>query len=367
IPWTRFGAVLVVVTAVVVGALGATQATAVVSLWRGRSGGAGEVHDPPSRGRRHTAWALPAAGGLTLVGALYLLLPWADLRPVSLLDPDTLSRRQELTERGRSLLERSAHAHGLEAISRKKTATIVATDEWPGGSPWWPVPAQRFEAVRRLGTFTSQVELLEGPRAGEIHGLQSWQPYRRPPGATSVEPVDSSPLASFYLPTLQYFDELPFRLLEAPIVVDAGPKELGSKTFDRLFVTWGDEAPHARDDQYEIWIDPDTHRIAKAYYTVREAPAFSPALLAPLMRFAGVGTMHYSDYRDVEGVLMPFVQTVTLGSPEDHPSEAPGEFFHRLTVESIRFDAADPASLEVLSGLAPPAAHKLRLDAPGRP
>ena len=136
-------------------------------------------------------------------------------------------------------------------------AEVVALDEWAGASGWWETPRQRFRARRLLGTFTSQVELLDGAGRGATWGIQSWAPYRVAAGGGEPRFLDADPAIEFYLPTLHYFDELPFRLLAAEIVLDAGPASLGGRNYDRVFVTWGDAAPHREHDQYELWIDRD--------------------------------------------------------------------------------------------------------------
>ena len=53
------------------------------------------------------------------------------------------------------------------------------------------------------------------------------------------------------------------------------------------------------------------------------------------MRWA-TGTMHFSDYRDVENIQIPFEMTVTLG-PEDE------SYIHGMQIESVEFDTVPKA------------------------
>jgi hypothetical protein len=234
---------------------------------------------------------------------------------------------------------------------------IVATDTWAAErSAWWPGNPQRFRARRLLGTFTSSVELLDGPRAGEVWGIQSWRPYRRArPGAPATF-IDADPAIEFYLPTLHYFDELPLRLLGAEIVADAGPAELDGRTFDRVFVTWGSALPHAEHDQYLLWIDPRTSLLALATYTVRDGASMSSAAMRPLVRAMGVGSIYFDDYRAIEGATLPFRQTVVIGPPKQ--AAVPSAWFHQLLVDSVELEAFEASSLQPDSGLPEPADRK---------
>jgi len=361
--WTRTGAALVLLVAAATAALGTFQAVAVVTLWRSRHDG--DVDDPRPVGRPRLARRLRRGAALLgfavgLLGGLYALLPWADLRSPEVRRPAAAADDSTAAERGRELLVAMARAHGLEALAGRRTMEVVARDEWAGRSPWWPAPAQRLRAERLLGTFTSRVELLDGPQAGEIRGIQSWQAYRQASSEAARELVADDPAMTFYLPTLQYFDELPFRLLEATVVRDAGPAELRGRRFRRLFVTWEKALPHARHDQYELWLDADTDRLEKVTYTVRDAASLARPWMRPLMRTAAIGTMHYGVYRSIDGVLVAFRQVVTLGTAADTPASLEESFFHRLTLESASFDTVEVATLRSIAGLDAPGDTKPR-------
>jgi hypothetical protein len=126
----------------------------------------------------------------------------------------------------------------------------------------------------------------------------------------------------------------------------------------RVLATWGSLAPHAAHDQYELWINPASRRIEKVVYTLREAEIFAPLTLRPLARAKGVGTMHYEDYREVGGVLLPWKQTVTFGRAEEAPERMDEEFAHRIVVESVSFDAIDAAHLTPDASLPDPGDDK---------
>lgn len=301
----------------------------------------------PTRRKTLVRWGLRLGLAVATVGVLALLvsafLPWADLRTPAVRER---GGQEEAQARGRALLEAAARRHGLEAWRARRTMEVVAVDRWTGSSAWWPEPAQRFRARRLLGSFTSQVELLGGPLDGEVWGIQSWSPYKIG-GDGEVHFLETDDAIEFYLPTLHYFDELPFRLLRAELVTDAGPAELGGRTYDRVFVTWGNLEPHAEHDAYVVWIGRESGLVEKVAYTVRDAVPLAPPWMRGLARLLGVGTMHYDDFHTVDGVVLPFLQTVTLFGPERATEPVSDNYFHQLVVEEVRFDSFDPSLLVV--------------------
>ena len=269
---------------------------------------------------------------------VWLGCSWADLRPREVRRAD-VGELLEREARGRARLEAVAKAHGLAAYASHQTLTVEATDRWNGSGTLWPGDVQEFRADRVLGTFTSRVTLVGGKEDGEIWGIQDWRPYRGEPAVFQ----EDDPSVTFYLPTLQYLDELPFRLLTAEHVLDAGRSKSGH---DRLFVTWADLPAHKDADHYVVYVDPETSRIDRVTYTIREAREFSPWVLRGAMKALAVGTIHLRDLREVDGVWLAFDQIITLGDGEKtRPPEE--RVFHRLEVHRARFDEVPVSRMQV--------------------
>jgi len=295
------------------------------------------TRDTGRRRQRFVALASMGLGGF----ALTLGTGHADLRTEAVRNPSRDSER-----RGRELVERLAERHGLAAWKRHRTMEVLARDSWPGGGPWWPEAKQRFRTQALLGTFTSRAELLDGRGRGELWGLQAWAPYKRK-AAETVPVFLSKPdrAITFYLPTLQYFNELPFRLRSAPIVRYAGEARHRGRSYHRAFVTWGGPEPRPEHDQYVLWIDEATGLLGMVRYTLRDGLAFLPPVQARLIRSVMLGTIHYDDYRDVGGVMMPFTHTVVLPPPELTRYPLSEHFFHRLEIDEVRFDTVPRETL----------------------
>lgn len=225
-------------------------------------------------------------------------------------------------QRGRQILDEMAQAHGgLERFGRHGTAQVVLRDAWPNPalaslvSPW-ARGSQRLRQSMILGEETSQVELLDGPRAGWHLGIQRWATYRISPWDTCS--FEDDPEARFWLPTLQYFMEAPWRLHEATVVSWVGERQVEGRSYDLVFLSWGSDAPQALVDQYVAWVDRDTRRLRWLQYTVRD---FGPNI---------AGTMSYDVYERVQGLLWP-KQMKTVGEPGDRATN-----LHAIEIESVK-------------------------------
>jgi hypothetical protein len=245
----------------------------------------------------------------------------ADIRP------DAIEAAPDVgaAERGRALLEAAAEAHGgLEAWNRRASVEVEYRDVWNGVyrlfSPW-PEADVSVVHTQTLHTFDSEVRFL-GAHEGLTWGLRDGQPLVQREGQPP-EDVKSDDVR-FILPTMQYFVEFPYRILEAPIVLDAGPAEVNGIRYQTVFATWEDTAPSPRWDQYVIYIHPETGRIDKAHYTVRE-----------ISRLV-TGTMHFEDYRQVDGAWLSHTMIVTA-----EPGDSLDKALHEVSISAYSFSPAE--------------------------
>ncbi len=268
----------------------------------------------------------------------------ASLRPaevsVSPVDPSAEAQ-------GRRLLAAAADKHGLAAFKGAQTLSYQMHDHWQGmlaalGNPW---PASKIDVKMtfKTGTFDARAEFVSGEHKGLVWGLQSWKSYKQAPGQAPVFEEDED--LSFILPAVQYLLEFPFRAQHADIVTYAGREVVNGRSYDRIFVTWGSYEAHTGADQYVAYIDRERGLITKVQYTVREFARFAK------------GTVHYDDMRNVGGLMVPMVQTIT-----SEPSDDTQNYLHRMTLvpESVAIDG-EPATLFVVDPeLAPAGDHKMQ-------
>ena len=275
----------------------------------------------------HRRWLVRfGLAGVVLIGlgAGASLLYVTDIRPKALREgPISGTSAQSAKER----LARAAAAHGVKRWREFRILEVAAKDSWHwwmAHTPLnpWPEPRQQLRMQFLRGTWTSRMELLNGPEPGGVWGIQAWHPYRISPGGKPVFQADDD--ISFYLPTYHYFFEFPFRIGAAGIVADAGEASHQGKSYDRVFATWDTLEPNRDKDQYVVWINQDTGLIDRIEYTVREIGGFA------------AGATNYYEYRSVDGVMIPHRLSMRLVMPGGIEREA-----HEVLVEQARWDAVD--------------------------
>ncbi|MBR32867.1 MAG: hypothetical protein CMN77_16310 [Spirochaetaceae bacterium] len=250
----------------------------------------------------------------------------ADIRPDSIKTGIT----EDQFTRGREILNRAVEAHGgLDRWNKAGPVVVEFSDEWPGflnRALFMPWPENPVDAALYLlpGQDNSRIVIRKGESRGEFMGLQNWVPYsgESEDGLTAdVELEPDNDDIKFWVPTLNYFLQLPFRIGEADVVAYAGERELDGRVFQLVFVSWNRAEPQDMVDQYLLWIEKKTGYIEFATYTVRDMGGFV------------TGTMHYSDFESQDGLVIARSQAV-VDSPEE-----PGEPLHRLSIQKIHFNA----------------------------
>ena len=237
---------------------------------------------------------------VAVVGAALALLVGCgttDLRPDAWANP-TGEPAASAQERGRALLEELAQAHGgVDAWKAGTHTQFVVRDRWPNpitraAACPWPEAGQRIRFTILSGQDSIRAEFVDGPEKGTAWGIQQWVTYTVPDGQTSPRFEPDSDIW-FWLPTIVYFFEAPFRLREGQNVAYLGSEKLGDRTYEKVFVTWGGWQVSGEIDQYVVWMDAQTRRLAYLEYTVRDFGASMK------------GTVAYSKYTDVGGLLAP--------------------------------------------------------------
>lgn len=264
-------------------------------------------------------WRRLTVAGLLLLGlgvGTCTVRTLSDIRPTQIKGEISADAARE----GRQLLDRLAARYGgLDRYRQLGVSQVEYTDEWASdfmqrvGSPWHK--GERLRLTYAHGSDNSRLDFLSGPRQGQSWGIQQWQPYVV---AGEGRRFAANKDITFWLPTIEYFLEMPFRIGEAPIAAFAGSRTLSDKAYDLVYLTWGRPAPQRDIDQYVAWIRKSDGILEFVEYTVRD--------VAPFM----TGCIHYEDLREVDGILLPF--RMTLG---DCPGK-PG-MLHRQTLQTARF------------------------------
>lgn len=156
---------------------------------------------------------------------------------------------------------------------------------------------------------------MDGPAEGA-----SWEAARGETRRTSADgDIDPRSRESdrFVLAAYPYLMELPFRLLDASKVAWIGEREHDGQRFDLVFATWQSFDPHTQHDQFVLWIDRGSGRVAMAQYTIRDK-----------YRWA-TGADQFEDFRRVGSSLLPFRHTITVRPWSQ-------SIVHRIEIDSAR-------------------------------
>ena len=252
----------------------------------------------------------------------------ADIRP------DTIKSGfdQAAIDKGTALIAKLPEAYGgLEAWKAHKTTRLTITDTWYGfmGKMFlpWAKNGQVMKFSLMNGSDNSRVEVLDGPDQGNFLGIQNWATYTQAAGKKAVFKDDFD--IKFYLPTTVYFVELPFRLTEANVIAHAGVKEHKGQKYDLVYLTWNMAEPQEKIDQYVVWINQQTGLVDFVLYTVRDFFGFI------------VGGMEYHDFRDVQGLKIPF----KIINKEEFGGE---RGLHEYNIKEIQFGVDIPESEIIL-------------------
>lgn len=247
----------------------------------------------------------------------------ADLRPQTLRSGVAADQATQ----GRAWLDKMLAAHGGAArFKAARDARFTFTDTWPtwlnrtAAMPW-PDSGQRLRAEFLLGQDDGRLTFLGGEDDGLVWGLQDWATWTQRPGQALDWDDDDD--VRFWVATMAYFLELPFRIGEANVVAYAGETVVAGTAYATVFASWGTAEPQDEVDQYVLYIDPQTHRLAYAAYTVRDLFGFI------------TGAVHYEGWQTVDGLVFP--QRMTM-------ADEPGgdDVTHQVQIEAAQVGLGQP-------------------------
>ena len=267
-----------------------------------------------------------------IFGWTILLVLWAlifvqscatvDIRPESVL--------QELEpDRGQALLDSMYLAHGGPLWENISTYEVDFEDDFLGTIGKMSHPYKSPNARMRLQyipqSFDGRAIFTDPKMEGTIWGIQSWKTYIQKPGKEITFKNDKD--VYFWIPTYQYFIELPIRIQQADVVSYAGQTTLNGQTYETVFVSWKAAEPQRNIDQYVLYLDPNTYRLAKVKYTVREMYNFL------------VGAAWYTEYKNYNGIFLPSKMPVESNIVKD-------EFLHEMRITDFRPNVVEFSTLQ---------------------
>lgn len=280
------------------------------------------------------------------IGFLFLILAIilasifivADLRTTEIKE-NTQSEDKVLY--AKNILQKAIEQQGFIRSNSFQTYEIIGRDHWKGamgsfGNPWsW----NNDQMVLRysLGDFDGQVEVLEGDQKGFIAGIQSWNYYEKKNNELSSKVVENKGVI-FILAAFHYFFELGPRLSQAPFIRYAGKGKLKGQGMEKVFVSWGNKVTKDY-DQYLLWIGEESKLIEAVTFTTRDNFKPAPAFM--------YGSLRFDDFREVNGVKIPFLQTAYIGEPK----ESTKDYIHQLVIDQFSWDQFPVSDIRPFEGL----------------
>lgn len=256
---------------------------------------------------------------LILLSGCVNIFKLSDLRKGNDISDNEAKVKQLMAEMGK--------AHGISHWSDFETYQVIFEDEFYGfiGKQGNPFKEQKIELSLNYipKTFNGQLEILSGKEKGDIWGMQEWETYTKNSAGEAVFKKDKN--IEFWVPTYQYFIELPNRIQEANQLAYAGQKVINGINCEGVLASWKSTAPQKDIDQYIIWINADNKQIIKVEYTVRDMYKFI------------TGAAYYEDYKNYEGVLLPSKMPVE--------SNLVKGLLHTMQIKDLKINQLDKESL----------------------
>ena len=196
--------------------------------------------------------------------------------------------------KGRELLTKSAAAHRSNNWDSISSYSVHFEDEFFGFIGKFAHPfgqkINRFTLQYIPGTYDGRLLFKDNDQEG--WGIQSWNTYKFTDHHKPVFKNDND--IKFWVPTYQYFIELPHRILSADTMIYIGKHTLeDGAVCDGVLASWKTIQPQHDIDQYIVWINSETGMIHKVDYTVREIYKFL------------IGRVWFQDYQDFDGFVLP--------------------------------------------------------------
>lgn len=194
------------------------------------------------------------------------------------------------------LLQQVAKSHGVSSWSAVNSYQVTLEDEFYGffgknGNPF-PNNKAQLQLDYLPGTFTGRGTFLDGKWKDRVWGIHQWKTYHQDTPSEPIQ-VKKDKDILFWVPTYQYFIEFPARIQEATYFEYLGTKSIANTEHHIVLASWGKGTPQKEIDQYLIYIHPESYRISRLEYTVREVYGFIS------------GAVNFSEYLEKDGILFP--------------------------------------------------------------
>jgi len=220
--------------------------------------------------------------------------------------------------KGKDLLSNIHEGQRPSAWDGIEMYELTLTDEFFGlvGGIASPFPGKKrsAQAMYAPNSYDGKLTFNSDNLKGETWGIQSWKTYTQKNGGQPN--FEKHKKTAFWVPTYQYFIELPARIQNATIISYAGKQTFNGQDYDLVYATWKSQEPQKDIDQYMIWINQKTKAVEIVEFTVRDS--------------FGKGVAFYEDLHDIkDGLLLP--KQISLKLDKDNKN-----LLHRMTFSNFQ-------------------------------
>jgi len=175
--------------------------------------------------------------------------------------------------KGKDLLDNIHPGQSPAAWNDIEVYELTLKDQFFGlmGSVASPYPGKKMSAQAMFApdSYDGKITFTSENLKGETWGIQSWKTYTQKNGSQPI--FGKHKKTTFWVPTYQYFIELPARIQNATIISYAGEQTYKGQAYDLVYATWKSQEPQKDIDQYMVWINKKTKAMDLVEFTVRDS------------------------------------------------------------------------------------------------
>jgi len=244
--------------------------------------------------------------------------------------PENLEKgiSQDSKNKAKALLDQAREAQGFHNLEDKNGFSVVAVDTWRGFmgtmGKFWPNKITKVEMNFSLRSFDGNVKYLNGKKEGFTAAMVGDKYWVKTSNGQYEKQKKADKKVKFAIEAYHWFFELAKGISRAGIMGYVGEEEYNGKKYDLVFATWKTKEANKDFDQYIVWINKNNHLIERVTFTVRENYLPGPTPHA---------NMVFSDFREIEGFKVPFVQTAFAFDAKKNLKK----FLHQFVVEKFEF------------------------------
>jgi len=232
----------------------------------------------------------------------------SDLRPKDYRSSEKYT--DEAHKKGVEILKRYAEVSGQEKWNTINSYQIYFNDDFYGLLGKYGQPFKNKKNQFKLDYYPQEnsgtLLFLNGKKKGEVWGYNEGNTYYRESINSPIIDKEKKGIR-FWVPTYQYFIELPFRISNADVIYHVGEEKYGLETYDKVLITWKKAEPQRKLDQYLLWVNQNTGLVHKMQYTIRDQGSFF------------VGTALIDDHYNYDGIVIPSIFKVYLKEKSTKP------------------------------------------------